>query len=80
MTEQDKTYIKTHRSWVKATTLNCNEHYMNISHNNDKISLLTRQLELDKEQLLTNSKYLEQGEVAFQEWCENNGVDPNVEL
>lgn len=80
MTEQDKLYIKTHREWVKSTDLNVREHLLEVRHNEEKIDLLKLQIEVDTKRAKLSQGYLLAGNTEFLEWCDNNKIDPNVEI
>lgn len=80
MTEQDKSYIATHKAWVEAQQFNIEEHQINMDYNIRKIALLNKQLNNDERQIKLADVYLRSGIEAFDVWCSNNGIDPNVEI
>lgn len=80
LTEENKDYIKSFRLWIKSQELNLEEVENEYHHSLKRLELERKQAELFKKRIDNNIAYKKSCVNAYEDWCNQNGIDPNIEL
>lgn len=80
ITQEQKDYIRSFRLWVESQKLNLEEVENELEHSLRRLDLERKQADLFKLRIDNNIAYTDSCIKSFTDWCDENGIDKDVEI
>lgn len=73
-------YIKSFRLWLDSHNLNLSELTNDLDNSLKQIEIEKQHIDILKKRIENNLNYKNSSEKVFVNWCEENGINPKIEL